>query len=259
MQHSNEINELAAALSRAQAAIEPVKFDAVNPFLKNKYASLGAIIEASREQLAANGLAIVQLPYTEITTAGDHIGVETIVTHASGQWIGERVSLPLGQEKGKSLAQVGGSIVAYLKRYSYPGVVRIYGEEDTDGNAPDLHGHAPEPSESFDSAAPEPPKRSTPAPAPAPASEESDTPADALEISGFLKTVTSKETRNRGQFRYGLLLLERPDAPDGVWINTFDTTDAATAERLKGKQVRCLYTVNDKGYKDLVRHGIVAA
>ena len=37
-------------------------FDATNPFLKSKYASLGAVIQASRPILAKHKLSLVQFP-----------------------------------------------------------------------------------------------------------------------------------------------------------------------------------------------------
>ena len=114
MNKSESIAHLASALSQAQAELKPVGFNAVNPFLKNKYADLGALIESSRPILAKHGLSIVQLPM------GDgQIGVETIVLHTSGEFVSNFITLPLEMEKGKSNAQVAGSIITYLRRYAW--------------------------------------------------------------------------------------------------------------------------------------------
>ena len=59
--NSEQINEIAQALSKAQAAMPPAKMNATNPFLKNRYADLGSVIEAARKPLADNGLSIAQL------------------------------------------------------------------------------------------------------------------------------------------------------------------------------------------------------
>lgn len=59
MAKSESIKELAAALSKAQAQLKPAAMNATNPFLKNRYADLGAVIEAARPVLEANGLAVV--------------------------------------------------------------------------------------------------------------------------------------------------------------------------------------------------------
>lgn len=130
MNKSESIQNLAAALSKAQAELPPVKFDSVNPFLKNKYASLGAVIEAARATIAKHGLSVSQLTFGEDGTAG----VETVLMHTSGEWISNSISMPIGEEKGKSSAQVAGSIVTYLRRYSLASILGIYSDEDGDGN-----------------------------------------------------------------------------------------------------------------------------
>jgi len=108
------------------------KFDATNPFLKNKYASLGSVIEASKPILAKYGLAVSQL----VTSDHGLVGVETVLIHESGEWISNTASLSQDDEKGKSGAQVAGSIISYLRRYSLSSILNMYADEDNDGNAP---------------------------------------------------------------------------------------------------------------------------
>lgn len=132
MNKSDSIKTLAAALVKAQAKMPMVPFDSTNPFLHNKYASLGAVIQHSRPILAEFGLAVTQIPISE----GDSIGIESILLHESGEFISDRLILPVGEEKGKSRAQVAGSIITYLRRYSWASVLGLYADEDTDGNAP---------------------------------------------------------------------------------------------------------------------------
>lgn len=132
MQSTSTIAALAAALAAAQAEIKAAKMDALNPFLKNRYASLGAVIDAVREPLARHGLAVMQL----ISGDGGSIAVETVLTHESGEWVSTVVSLPVGEERGKSAAQVAGSIITYLRRYSLAAMLGVYADEDTDGNNP---------------------------------------------------------------------------------------------------------------------------
>lgn len=130
MTKSESIANLAAALSKAQAEFKAVAFDATNPFLKNKFASLGAIIAATQPIIARHGLAAVQLPVNE----GNLIGIETVLIHSSGEWLAARVVLPLPEEKGKSLAQVAGSTLTYLRRYALASALRLYADDDTDGH-----------------------------------------------------------------------------------------------------------------------------
>lgn len=130
MNHTESIAKLAEALSRAQAEMHAAKFNATNPFLKNKYADLGSIIDTSKPVLGKHGLAVTQLTFND----GDRVGVETVLTHASGEWLSTQFSLPLADEKGKSNAQVAGSIITYLRRYSLAAILGMYSDEDTDGN-----------------------------------------------------------------------------------------------------------------------------
>ena len=142
MKKSESIKNLAASLVKAQNEMPVVKMNAVNPFLKNKYADLGAIISATRPVLASNGLSISQT----MTCDDERIGVTTLLMHSSGEWLEDTATLPLGDERGKSLAQVAGSIVTYLRRYGWSSILGIYADEDGDGNAParsNGNGHKP--------------------------------------------------------------------------------------------------------------------
>jgi ERF superfamily len=130
MNKSDSISELSTALVAAQSKLAGVQMNATNPFFKSKYADLGAIIEAARVPLSDNGLAVSQL------TGSDNgsISLTTILMHKSGQWLESTISMPIGDEKGRSLAQSAGAIITYLRRYSYAAIVGAYADEDTDGN-----------------------------------------------------------------------------------------------------------------------------
>ena len=131
MDHSPEINELAAALAKAQGAITTAAKDKTNPFLKSSYADLASVMAAARAHLSANGLAVIQT--AETTDAG--VSVTTMLAHASGQWISGTMSMEAGEERGKSSAQVLGSIVTYLRRYGYMAITGVVADDDDDGNA----------------------------------------------------------------------------------------------------------------------------
>lgn len=120
-------------MAKAQAEMPHVTMNAVNPFLKNKFADLGAVISTMKPILAKHGLSYSQLPYSD----GNRIGVTTIIMHSSGEWIESTVSLELADEKGKSAAQVAGSIITYLRRYSLSSAFGLYADEDDDGNKPE--------------------------------------------------------------------------------------------------------------------------
>jgi len=130
---SENINELAAALSKAQGEFRPAKMDSINPFLKNHYADLGSVIEAAKVACAKYELAVTQ----PASTDGISVTVTTMLMHSGGQWLACDMTLPLGDEKGRSMAQAAGSIITYLRRYSLSAILGIYADEDTDGNNPD--------------------------------------------------------------------------------------------------------------------------
>jgi len=109
-------------------------FDATNPFLKSKYASLGAVIQASRPILAKHKLSLVQFPISD----ANGIGVESVLAHESGEFVSERILIPLTEEKGKSRVQSAGSTLTYLRRYSWASILGMYSDEDSDGCVP--HG-----------------------------------------------------------------------------------------------------------------------
>jgi hypothetical protein len=167
MNKSNTIKELATALTKAQAEMQAAPFNAVNPFLKNKYADLGSIVKTAQPVLAKHGLSVSQL--TE--GSGREIGVTTVLMHSSGEWLESTVTLPVGDEKGKSDAQVAGSVISYLRRYSLAAILGMYAEQDSDGEkGPAGPSLAAAGNASSMTSAPAQPKSATPA-KPAPASK----------------------------------------------------------------------------------------
>lgn len=127
MLFSDNISELAQALTAAQAELKNPYNTADNPFYKSKYAPLPDVLNIIRPILAKHGLSIVQMPKGE----GTLIGVETLVLHNSGQYIlCEPYFLPLA----KNDAQAAGGAITYARRYALNAVLGISGEEDDDAN-----------------------------------------------------------------------------------------------------------------------------
>lgn len=128
------ISLVSAALVECQGHLKSASMDATNPFFKSRYATLGAVIEASRDALFNSGLSIQQIP----TITGALVSVKTIIRHKSGEWLdGGVMSLEIGENDRNSDAQLAGSILTYLKRYAWATNLGIYSDEDSDGN------HAP--------------------------------------------------------------------------------------------------------------------
>ncbi len=91
MKTSEQINELAAALCKAQAMMKPAKKSEENPYFKSKYADLTNVVENDRKALTSNGLAVVQGAAYAADSTGQPAGVfvTTRLLHVSGQWIEE--------------------------------------------------------------------------------------------------------------------------------------------------------------------------
>ena len=126
MQTSENINELATALSKAQGQMGGASKTADNPFFKSKYADLGSVIAAVKEPMAENGLSYVQFPFAYEGT----VGVTTRLMHSSGQFMESSFSIPAP----KNDPHAYGSLVTYCRRFSLQSVLGIPAEDD-DGNA----------------------------------------------------------------------------------------------------------------------------
>lgn len=122
MKTSEQINELCAALAKAQGKIVGAVKDSSNPFFRSKYADLASCWEACREQLSSNGLAVIQM--TECADTG--IAVTTRLTHSSGQWV---ESTMLMHPKDDT-PQAAGSAITYARRYGLAAVVGLAQVDD---------------------------------------------------------------------------------------------------------------------------------
>ena len=114
---SENIAELAAALSKAQANITGALKDSANPFFKSKYADLASCWDACRKQLTDNGLSVIQT--TDIVS--DTVVVRTTLAHSSGQWISG--VLPVKAKDDGPQAQ--GSGITYARRYALAAIVGL--------------------------------------------------------------------------------------------------------------------------------------
>jgi hypothetical protein len=130
MNKSESIVNLAGALVRVQGSLPKVKFDAKNPFLKNKYATLGALIEASRPVLEKFGLSVSQFPVSH----SNMVGVTSILMHESGEFLEDTILVLPDVSKGLSMNQSVGVSITYLRRYAYAAILGLVADEDGDGD-----------------------------------------------------------------------------------------------------------------------------
>lgn len=130
---SEHINELALALSLAQAQISSARKDSENPHLRIGYSSLDSVWNACRKPLSDNGLAVVQIPSNN---ENGRLMLETILIHSSGQWISTgELEVPQFSQKGINELQAMGGAITYVRRYALGALVGVTTkEEDNDGN-----------------------------------------------------------------------------------------------------------------------------
>jgi hypothetical protein len=124
---SRDVNELYAAMAKAQSEIEVACKSSENPYFKSKYADLEEIVTVSRPALTKNGLAVLQqiLPNDD----GQNI-LYTILTHSSGQYIESAMKVIPQKTDVQSL----GSYITYLRRYCYSSLIGVVvSNEDDDG------------------------------------------------------------------------------------------------------------------------------
>ncbi len=125
MNQSENINDLATSLSKAQGEMQAAIKDSINPFFKSKYADLGSVWDAARPVLSKNGLCIMQT--TQMMD--DKIVMVTTLAHTSGQWV--KSYLPLNPSKNDS--QGVGAAITYLRRYSLSALVGVVCDDEDDG------------------------------------------------------------------------------------------------------------------------------
>lgn len=133
MKTSESILKISPAIVAAQAAIKTVTKEGVNTFFKKAdgtgapYATLDSIIEACKEPLAENKLAVIQFP----TTVNEKYIVRTRVQHDSGEYFEEDTPLLLGKQDMQGF----GAAITYAKRFALGSFFNIATEVDDDGNA----------------------------------------------------------------------------------------------------------------------------
>lgn len=137
--HSEQINELVTALSKAQGCYPSISADRENPYFKSNYADLHMILKALRPCLEKNGLSFVQ--HTRLAHDGSTV-LHSRLYHASGQWIETRARItPV-----KNTPQEYGSCLTYNKRYSAMALLGVTIDKDPiDDDAEGAMLHAREP------------------------------------------------------------------------------------------------------------------
>ena len=135
MNSSTDINELAAALSKAQARFGTVKQSGKNPQFRSAYSTFDDVMDAVRKPLTSNGLSFSQM----LDTQDGAPALTSILMHESGQYMQSTVPITAMEsrvsssgKKANNDVQVFGIAISYIKRYAITAMLGVGGEEDND-------------------------------------------------------------------------------------------------------------------------------
>jgi len=126
MKTSEKIDILLPALFKAKGELRDLVKSSDNPYFSSTYADLNTHLEGTEPILRNNGFIILQ------PVVRDERGsfVETILMHASGQYISSQMDLV----SAKGSMQDLGSAVTYARRYTLGSILALRAVDD-DGNA----------------------------------------------------------------------------------------------------------------------------
>ena len=134
MSQSESIANLAKALSIVQGKLTYATKDSANPFFKSKYADLESVWDSCRSLLSENGLSVIQMPgnYFE-----GRMWLVTRLCHASGEWIEQEMSFPVGKSDNQGVVRVDAhscmAAITYMRRGALAAFIGIV-QADDDGN-----------------------------------------------------------------------------------------------------------------------------
>lgn len=126
MNKSEQINELAGALCKAQRLIKGALKDSNNPHFKSQYADLSSVWNEVREPLTENGLCISQCVVED--------ALHTILMHTSGQWLESIYPLRPATRSSMPTPQDFMAALTYARRGALAAITGCPSVADDDGN-----------------------------------------------------------------------------------------------------------------------------
>lgn len=136
MNRSDSLVKIAPALVKALSEIDGVAKTKANlGFKGSKYATLEAVIDASKEALTLHGLTVLQ--FAGPTTNGV-LTMETMILHESGEFLSGEFGIAVGKMDPQGI----GSAVTYARRYGLMAALNMPAVDD-DGEAAMGRNHEP--------------------------------------------------------------------------------------------------------------------
>lgn len=132
MNKSESILKISVALLKAQKKIQSVTKDASNPYFKSKYADLASVINACKEELNSEGIAVLQ--------PVDEMYVETCLLHESGEFMSALTPIVC---KSANNPQDLGSAITYARRYGLQSFILLPAVDDDGERATDHNSSQP--------------------------------------------------------------------------------------------------------------------
>lgn len=121
MNQSEQINELASALAKAQSALTAADKDGQAVY--GKYATIDSVLQAVLPVFNAHGIAVIQRPSA---TGFQGAELETMLVHTSGQWVTSCIKIP----SAKNDAHGFGSAYTYARRYALAAMAGLQQVDD---------------------------------------------------------------------------------------------------------------------------------
>lgn len=130
---SDDISELAAALSKAQLELETVKKDSKS--YGYNYSDLASVLAVAKPALHSHGLSVSQLL---LDAPEGYVKIKTLLMHSSGQFLSSSFSMEIPEMKGANKSQERGSSVTYGRRYALQAILNMASEDNDASSKPKL-------------------------------------------------------------------------------------------------------------------------
>ena len=126
MRHSESINEIAAALAKAQGGMKSAVKHSLNPHFKSKYADMSSVKDAIGDTLVKVGIAVIQAH--DILENGTLV-LRTRLIHTSGQWLESTYPVRPVKDDPQGLS----AATTYARRVTLSSILSIVSDVDDDG------------------------------------------------------------------------------------------------------------------------------